>query len=166
MKACLIPGTFDPVTLGHVDMIERAAALFDEVTVAILRNPDKRGWLDWDERAALLEAAVAQSGATGRARVIQFEGLLIDCARSVGADAIVRGLRSVGDFEYEAPWARINRGMASIETVFIVSPPGLAHVSSSAARQLAAAGGPLDMFVPEAAMNILKQTGRITIGGK
>lgn len=161
MKTCLVPGAFDPVTFGHVDIMERAAALFDSVVVAILRNSAKEGWLTWDERIHLLSAVITQSKAANRVRVIKYEGSLVDCARDVRADAIIRGLRSVSDFEYEVPWAMINRSTANVETLFFMSPPELTPVSSSAARELAAYGEPLDLLVPAGAIEILRRTGRI-----
>ncbi|MDR2656295.1 MAG: pantetheine-phosphate adenylyltransferase [Oscillospiraceae bacterium] len=169
MSVCLIPGSYDPITRGHVDVIQRAAVLFGDVVVAILRNPEKRGWLTWDQREALARAAL--TGIQG-VSVIQFEGLAVDCARASGARVIARGIRSIQDFEYEAAMARANRelsGVDSIETVFLAADPSLAHWSSSAARQLAAFGGALAAVIPSGSLELLTQyilDMRTTAGGK
>jgi len=157
VSACLIPGSFDPVTYGHIDIIRRAARLFDRVTVAILRNPDKPGWLSWDEREALIRAAIGDENV----RVVQYEGLLVDCARACGVDVIVRGLRAAGDFDYETSWARVNRQTVGLETVLLASAPECAHISATAARQLAEWGGSIELFVPPVALAILKDMGRV-----
>ncbi|MDR0396232.1 MAG: pantetheine-phosphate adenylyltransferase [Oscillospiraceae bacterium] len=161
MNVCLVPGSYDPITRGHADTIRRASRLFDEVVVAILRNPDKRGWLDWDRREALARAAL--DGIPG-VKVTQFEGLAVDCARKYGAKAIVRGLRSALDFEYESVMADANRELSSyrgggdaVETVFLAAEPSLAHWSSSVARQLAAFDGPLELIVPDGSVMLLKR---------
>ncbi|MDR1570427.1 MAG: pantetheine-phosphate adenylyltransferase [Oscillospiraceae bacterium] len=171
MSVCLVPGSFDPITFGHMDVIERAIALFDTVVVAILRNPEKTGWLSWDEREALIRECIAGRPFERAVRVIQFEGLLIDCAKANRANAIARGLRAAADFEYEVSWARINRAMAAVETVFFASSPEYAHISAAAARQLAAAGGSIELFVPRPAIALLERmgkagTGRVRGGGR
>jgi pantetheine-phosphate adenylyltransferase len=158
-SVCLVPGSYDPITRGHVDIVRRASELFGEVVVAILRNPDKPGWLGWDKREALAKAAL--DGMPG-VRVEHFEGLAVDCAREFGARVIVRGLRSAQDYEYESAMARANQDVSgagaspgTVETVFLVAEASLAHWSSSAARQLAAFGGPLELVVPDKALELL-----------
>ena len=142
----VFPGTFDPVTLGHLDLIERAAALFDHLTVAVAAHHDKRHVLGVEERLALLEEATAD---LPNVSVAALDGLLVDGARSMGATAVVRGIRSAADLEYERQLALTNRAMApDLETVLLLSSPEHAHVSSTLVRQIARLGGDLTPFVP------------------
>ena len=139
----MCPGSYDPVTLGHVDVIARAAALYDEVVVAVLHNPAKRGTFSrrrapWTSRRALARPA-ATSGSS-RSRAV----LLVDVCREVGAQAIVKGLRGDTDFAYELPMALMNRHLTGVETVFLPGDPEFAHVSSSLVKEVAALGGDVD----------------------
>lgn len=145
MRIAVIPGTFDPVTRGHVDVVARAATLFDEVVVGIARNASKTPLLDVETRRAAFAAAVSE---LANVRVEIAPGLLVDFCRQVGATAIVKGLRGGGDLDTEVPMAAMNRHLAGIETVFLVSDGALAHIASSMVRDIARHGGPIDDLVP------------------
>lgn len=146
MKTLLYPGSFDPVTRGHMDIIRRAKALCDTLVVAVMHNPDKRGALEVGERVRMIEKACA--GMDG-VRVIAHGGLLVECAREVGACAVVRGLRPLGDFESEYQMAQVNRSLSGIETLMMTTSEELSSVSSSIVRQIAAFGGDIEPFVPQ-----------------
>jgi pantetheine-phosphate adenylyltransferase len=149
----LFPGSFDPITNGHVDLIVRAAALFDEVVVAIGRHPTRQPLFTLDERLELLRAAT--SGLAG-VRVDSYDGLLADFAASIGARAIVRGLRSSTDFDYELPIAQANQAMRpDVDTVFLPTRPVHGFVSASIVREIASHGGPFAPFVPAAVADAL-----------
>jgi pantetheine-phosphate adenylyltransferase len=153
-RHALFPGTFDPVTLGHLDIVRRAAQLFERVTIAVATNPSKRELLPLATRLELLREATA--GVAG-VDVVQIEGLTVDACRRLGATAIVRGLRNATDFEYEAQMARSNRVMApEIETLFLASASEHVHISSTLVRQVAEMGGPLEAFVPSAVARALR----------
>jgi pantetheine-phosphate adenylyltransferase len=140
------PGSFDPLTNGHVDVIARCARLFDRVVVAILHNPEKRALFSLDDRLAILREETA---AHSNVEVDTFEGLLVDYARSRQATAIVRGLRSVTDFDYEMHMALMNRHLnAEIETVFLMPAEQFTYVSSRLVKEIAALGGSLKGLVP------------------
>ena len=144
------PGSYDPVTNGHVDVVRRAASLFDEVVVAVLGNPAKRGLFPLDERIDLLRAAV--DGIEGVRVESVHGGLLVDYCRSVGASAIVKGVRSGNDFAYELPMALMNRHLTGIETVFLPGEPRFEHVSSSLVKEVAGYGGDVTGLVPDAVL--------------
>ena len=141
------PGSFDPVTNGHVDVIRRAAGLFDEVVVAVLDNPAKKSLFPLDERVALLQEVL--DAIDGMRVEAVAGGLLVDYCRSVGASAIVKGLRSGNDFAYELPMALMNRHLTGIETVFIPGDPRFEHVSSSLIKEVAGHGGDVIGLVPD-----------------
>ena len=149
-RRCVCPGSYDPITNGHVDVIARAAALFDEVVVAVLHNPAKAGLFEVDERVVLARSAVAERlGASARVRVQAWSGrLLVDVCREVGAVAVVKGLRGTGDLGYELPMALMNRHLTGVETVFLAGDPTLEHVSSSLVKEVAAYGGDVSGLVP------------------
>lgn len=141
----IYPGTFDPITNGHVDLVMRAARMFDEVVIAIAASPGKEPLFGLDERIALAETATADIVGT---RVTGFEGLLVDYARQIGARIIVRGLRAVSDFEYEFQLAGMNRHLApEIETLFLTPAEQYAYISSSLVREIAMLGGDVTPFV-------------------
>ncbi|MEZ6013874.1 MAG: pantetheine-phosphate adenylyltransferase [Planctomycetota bacterium] len=145
-RRAVFPGTFDPVTLGHVDLVRRAAALFDEVVVAPAAHHDKRHVFTLEERVALLQAATA--GIPG-VRVEPLTGLLVDGAARLGTRTVVRGVRNATDLEYERQMAHTNRAMAPwLDTVLLLSAPEHAHVSSTFVRQIARMGGDVSHFVP------------------
>jgi pantetheine-phosphate adenylyltransferase len=151
VRRCVCPGSYDPVTNGHLDVIERAAALFDEVVVAVLHNPAKRAAFEVAERVELVRDALRERGADpSRVRVEAFAGrLLVDVCREVGAVAVVKGLRGTGDLGYELPMALMNRHLTGLETVFLAGDPGLEHVSSSLVKEVAAYGGDVTGLVPD-----------------
>lgn len=139
-----MPGSFDPVTLGHLDVVRRAADLFDEVVVAVATNAAKRPLLPAAQRVALAGAAVA---GLPRVRVAEVPGLLVDFCRGVGATAIVKGLRFGGDYDAELPMAWMNRHLG-VETVFLPADPAVAHIASSLVKDVARYGGPIEDLVP------------------
>ncbi|MCW2582954.1 MAG: coaD [Klenkia sp.] len=141
----MCPGSFDPVTNGHVDAISRAAALYDELVVAVLVNPGKAGLFDVAERMALIGEAVS---GLANVTVDSFDGLLVDWCRSHDVPVIVKGLRAVGDFEYELQMAQMNRELAGIETVFLPTAPHVGHLSSSLVKQIARFDGDVSGLVP------------------
>jgi len=146
VRRCVCPGSFDPVTAGHVDVVARAAGLFDEVVVAVLTNPAKRSLFSLEERVALLTDAVG--GLDGVRVEAVDDGLLVDYCRRIGAAAVVKGLRSGTDFAYELPMALMNRHLTGLETVFLPGDPRFEHVSSSLVKEVAAHGGDVSGLVP------------------
>ena len=147
----MCPGSYDPVTLGHADVIRRAAALYDEVVVAVLHNPAKQGTFSPDERRDhLLDLIVDGSGDLGNVRVELFaDRLLVDVCRDVEATAIVKGLRGGTDFAYELPMALMNRHLTGVETVFLPGDPSLEHISSSLVKEVARYGGDISGLVSD-----------------
>jgi pantetheine-phosphate adenylyltransferase len=153
-RHALFPGTFDPVTLGHLDIVQRASRLFGRVTIAVASHPAKRELLPLETRIELLREVTAGIAGVSIAHV---ESLTVEGCRKLGADVIVRGLRNAADFEYEATMARSNRAMApEIDTVFLASQPAHVHISSTLVRQVAEMGGPLELFVPPAVARALR----------
>lgn len=150
----LYPGSFDPITNGHMDIIVRASRLCDELVVAVMHNPDKRGFLPVRERVALIEAACA---GMPNVRVIAHGGLLIECAAQEKIDAVVRGVRPLGDFESEFQMAQINRTLGGVETLMMPTSPEVANISSSVVRQVAAFGGEIGAFVPEKTIEAIRR---------
>jgi pantetheine-phosphate adenylyltransferase len=147
VRRAVCPGSFDPVTNGHVDVINRAAALYDELVVAVLVNPGKAGLFTVDERMELLREAVAH---LPNVTVDSFQGLLVDYCRGHDIPVIVKGLRAVSDFEYELQMAQMNRELAGIETLFVPTAPQVGHLSSSLVKQIAQFGGDVSSLVPKA----------------
>jgi len=150
------PGSYDPVTHGHLDVVERAAALHDEVVVAVLHNPAKTGTFTVEERIALLEGELAARGLAGPVRVEAFaDRLLVDVCRDVGAAVVVKGLRGGTDFAYELPMALMNRHLSGVETVFLPGDPAFGHVSSSLVKEVVRYGGDVSGLVPDAVRDAL-----------
>jgi pantetheine-phosphate adenylyltransferase len=149
-QIAVVPGSFDPVTLGHMDVIRRAARIFDEVHVLVVHNPDKApAKFPADERVRLIEASLAEQRVGGTVLVTTWtKGLLVDYCRQVGATVLVKGVRSGEDVAYETPMAIVNRDLADVDTVFLVPDPANSHVSSSLIRQVAALGGDVAPYVP------------------
>ena len=142
----LCPGTFDPVTNGHLDIIGRAAETFDAVIVGALENPSKQPMFTLEERVAMLKEAC--SGMAG-VSVVSFRGLLVDFAHAQEAGVIVKGLRAVSDYEYEIQMAQMNHRLAGVETVFIPTNPSWSFLSSSLVKEVAKLGGDVAGLVPE-----------------
>ncbi len=145
-RIAVYPGTFDPVTCGHLDLIERGRRHFDRLVIAVLRNEDKRPVFSVAERVGFLREAVAR---WDNVAVDSFQGLLVDYARRLGAQVILRGLRAVSDFEYELQMAMMNRRLApDLETVFLMPSEAYSYVSSRLVREVARLGGSLEGLVP------------------
>lgn len=158
MRRCVCPGSYDPVTNGHVDVVARAGALFDEVVVAVMVNPAKPGTFDVPERLEMLAEALA---GLDRVRTEAVEGgLLVDYARAIGAVAVVKGLRGGTDFAYELPMALMNRHLTGLETVFLAGEPALEHVSSSLVKEVAGHGGDVSGLVPDGVLARLRDRAR------
>ncbi len=146
MRRCVCPGSFDPVTNGHLDVIARASSLYDQVTVAVLVNQAKRGLLDISERIQLLEETTAE---LGNVVVESFGGLLVDFCRERDIPVIVKGLRAVSDFDYELQMAQMNHRLSGVETLFVATNPEFSFLSSSLLKEVAAHGGDVSGLVPE-----------------
>jgi pantetheine-phosphate adenylyltransferase len=146
VSGAVCPGSFDPVTLGHIDVFERAAAQFDEVVVAILFNPTKKGMFDLDERIAMIEEATTH---LPNLRVEAGEGLVVNFVTARGMTAIVKGLRTDTDFEYELQMAQMNKHIAGVDTFFVATAPRYSFVSSSLAKEVAMLGGNVSDLLPE-----------------
>jgi len=144
-RTALFPGTFDPITNGHLDVIKRAAGLFDQVIVAVGQNPEKDSLLDQPLRAQIVREAVA---GMANVRVETYSGLTVRFARELGADVIVRGLRGAAEIGFELRMAMTNRAATGIETVFILPGPDCAFISSGLVRQIARGGGDVSAMVP------------------
>jgi pantetheine-phosphate adenylyltransferase len=154
---CVCPGSYDPVTNGHLDVVRRSAALFDEVVVAVVHNPSKRGHFAIDERLELLQASLDPDLlASGRVRVDEVPGgLLVDYCRRIGAGAVVKGVRGSTDVDYETPMAQMNRHLSGLETVYLPGDPRWLHVSSSLVREVARLGGDVTGLVPDVVLERL-----------
>ena len=147
MAIALCPGSFDPVTLGHLDIIERSARHFDEVIIAVIRNPQKtQSLFSLEERQEMLKEALPH---VGNVRIEFFKGLLVEFAKEHGADAIVKGLRAVSDFDYELQMAQMNQKLAGIDTFFLSTSPQYSFLSSSLVREVARFGGDVSAMVPK-----------------
>lgn len=145
-RIALYPGSFDPLTNGHVNIIERGLALCDELVVAIVHNPNKSAMFTLEERMEVLREVFPDDR---RVRLTTFSGLLVNYARETGASAILRGLRAVADFEYEYQMANMNRRLApEVETVFLMAEPGSFFVSSRLVKEVALLGGDISASVP------------------
>jgi pantetheine-phosphate adenylyltransferase len=163
MRLAVYPGSFDPTTFGHIDVIERASRLFDELLVAVLVNTRKSPSRSAHERAAILRLAIDEELGESAAgvEVVAFEGLTVDLARQRGAMAIVRGLRALSDFENELAIAHLNRKLApDVDTVFFMTGVEHAYLSSSLVREIAAFGGDISAMVPGAVVRSLVGDGR------
>jgi pantetheine-phosphate adenylyltransferase len=152
--AAIYPGSFDPVTLGHLDIITRAARLFPRLVVAVVGNPSKRSMFTADERVAMIRDEVADLGA--RVEVTAFDGLLVDLCAELGVTTLVKGLRGAGDLEIELRMAQTNHQIGDVETVFLATAPERSHLASSFVREIARFGGRLDHAVPPAVEQALR----------
>ncbi len=151
MTSVLCPGSFDPPTNGHIDVIDRCIATFDRVVVAIVENPSKQPAFTVDERKAFVAASCPD------AEVIAFRGLVVEAARAAGADLIVKGLRGEADFAYELQMAQMNRSFGGVDTMFMAASPEFSYLSSSLVKEVAALGGDVSRLVPADVARALKE---------
>ncbi|MFQ6145622.1 pantetheine-phosphate adenylyltransferase [Streptomyces seoulensis] len=145
MRRAVCPGSFDPITNGHLDIIARASRLYDEVYVAVMINQSKKGLFEIDERIELIRDVIAEYG---NVRVESFHGLLVDFCKQREIPAIVKGLRAVSDFDYELQMAQMNNGLTGVETLFVPTNPTYSFLSSSLVKEVAAWGGDVSHLVP------------------
>lgn len=158
MKLAIYPGTFDPITKGHMDVITRAIRIFDRLVVAVAKNPAKKPLFNFEERINLARQVVESMEDCDRVEVAGFQNLTVEFARSIGATAIIRGLRAVSDFEYELQIALTNRKLAlDIESVFLMPSVEYIYLNSSIVKQVAKHGGDVRSFVPEIVMEKLEE---------
>ena len=156
MKIAVYPGTFDPVTLGHLDIIRRGAHLVDKLVIGVTTNPSKEPMFTASDRLAMVRREVV--GIPGKIEVVQFDSLLMDFAESQGATAILRGLRAVADFEYEFQMAGMNQQLNDeIETVFLMADVSLQPIASKLVKEIARFGGSIDKFVPPAVVDDVRR---------
>jgi pantetheine-phosphate adenylyltransferase len=146
MRRAVCPGSFDPVTNGHLDIVERASRVFDEVIIGVLINQSKTGLFTVEERLEMLGEATAPYG---NVRVASFHGLLVDFCRSQGAAVVVKGLRAVSDFDYELQMAQMNIGLSGVETLFMPTNPLYSFLSSSLVKDVVKWGGDVSAYVPD-----------------
>ncbi len=154
MRIGCCPGTYDPVTNGHLDIVARAAHVFDRVIVAVLINPGKQPMFTLEERLAMLKEATSDIAGI---EVASFEGLLVDYARERSVTAIVKGLRAVSDFDYELQMAQMNYRLARVETMFMSTNPSYSYLSSSLVKDVARNGGDVTGLVPEPVLQRLRE---------
>ncbi len=156
-RIAVVPGSFDPVTRGHLDVIERAAGIFDELHVLVVHNPGKTALLPIAQRVTLIQESIAEAGIQGNILVTSWSvGLLVDYCTDVGASVLVKGIRSEVDVTYETPMAIVNRDLAGVETVFLLPSPEHSHVSSSLVRQVSSLGGDVTPYVPPSVARFLQ----------
>lgn len=154
MTTALIPGSFDPPTNGHLDVIERCEGLFDEIIVAVIRNPSKQPLFTEEEREAMLAEMTSR---WDNITIESFDGLLVDYAEEVGADVIVKGLRAVTDFDYELQMSQMNRALSGIDTFFVATSPEFGYLSSSLVKDVSSYGGSVEGLVPDVVAKALKE---------
>jgi len=153
MKTALFPGSFDPVTKAHVDILERSLSLFDKIIVGVGINSNKQAFLDVETRRKMLEAVFVHQP---KIEVAAYEGLTVDFCRKAGAQYMLRGIRTVSDFEYEKAIAQMNHALEpEIESIFIVSKPGYSSISSTIVREILRYKGDVSQFVPDEALPFL-----------
>jgi len=152
-RRCVCPGSFDPVTNGHLDVVERASRLYDQVTVAVLVNESKTGLFTVEERMDLLREVTAD---LGNVTVDSFQGLLVDYCRDRSIPVVVKGLRAVSDFDYELQMSQMNNRLSGIETLFVATNPEYSFLSSSLVKEVARWGGDVAGLVPDAVLARLR----------
>ncbi len=158
MKKALFPGSFDPITLAHVDILQRALPLFDEVVVGIGLNSTKQSFLSAEQREEMVRLVYKD---VPKVKVAAYQGLTVDYCKQIGAQYMIRGIRSTLDFEYEKAIAQMNHAMhPDIESIIILSKPGFSAISSTIVRDILRNGGNIDQFVPKAVAEILKQANK------
>lgn len=152
MTTALCPGSYDPPTNGHIDVIDRVVSAFDHVIVSVIANPSKEYLFAVEQRARMLEEIHGES-----IEVTTFSGLLVDHVRDVGADVVVKGLRTVDDYEYENQMAQMNRHLTGMETLFVPTRPEFGFISSSLVKEVARLGGSMSGLVPDVVEKALKE---------
>ena len=153
MKIALFPGSFDPVTKAHVDIVKRSVSLFDKIYIGIGANSSKQGLLSVAKREDMLRAVFEMEP---KIHIVAYEGLTVDFCKSIGAQFMIRGIRTVSDFEYEKAIAQMNHTMApDIESIFIVSKPGYSSISSTIVREIMRHNGDVSQFIPKEALALL-----------
>ena len=155
-RIAVVPGSFDPITLGHTDVIARASKMFDELHVVVVHNPDKHALLPIVKRVELIEQAVEGLGLENIVVAQWSMGLLVDYCADVEATVLVKGIRTSTDITYETPMAMVNRNLSGVETVFLMPEPGHSYVSSSLVRQVASLGGDVRPYVPHVVADYLQ----------
>ena len=154
MTAALVPGSFDPPTNGHLDVIERCVGIFDEVIVGVIRNPSKSPLFNEQERIDMLTDLCSQ---WDNVKIGSFGGLLVDYAKQTGADLVVKGLRAITDFDYEFQMSQMNRHLSGIVTLFVATKPEYGYLSSSLVKEVSRLGGDVDALVPASVAAAMKE---------
>lgn len=158
MITALFPGSFDPFTLGHLDIVKRAAQISDQVIVGVTHNPNKQWKLDFETRVAIIEESLKTEQLNAAVRVKQLPaGLLVTAAKELGATHLIKGLRNAQDFSYEEPMARMNQEIGQMETIFLLTKAEYAHVSSSLVKEIHSLGADVTSYLPPAAIKSLNQ---------
>lgn len=158
MKTAIYPGTFDPITYGHLDIVERAARLFDKIIITVAMNPSKKPLFSAEDRVYLIEQSISGINNEAVLEVETFSGLIVDFAREKNAAAIIRGLRAISDFEYELQMALMNRRLeADITTVFLMPHENYTYLNSTIVKEVASFGGDISNFVPPIVEQRLKK---------
>lgn len=157
-KPAVYPGSFDPITNGHLDLLERGLKIFDRIVVAVAANPGKNPLFSLEERVALIKASIKAHPFEDRLEVRTFSGLLVDYVKKIEARAILRGLRAISDFEYEFPMAMMNSKLCTdVETLFLMTGPKYVYLSSTIIKQVVVAGGSISGLVPEPVEKLLRE---------
>ncbi len=158
MKIAVYPGSFDPVTKGHLDILERASSMFDKVIIAVLKNNSKKSYMPTSDRVELIRKSIEEMETLKNVEVGSFEGLTIDYARKTGAKFLIRGLRAVSDFEYEMQLSQTNQAIApEIGTVFLITKPKYNFISSGIVKELSSLGQDVSKFVPKSVVEYLQK---------
>jgi pantetheine-phosphate adenylyltransferase len=157
-ELAIYPGSFDPITLGHLSVLQRAAKVFPSVQLLVVHNPAKKSVFSLNERASLAAGALAEVSAPSNIEIATLsEGLLVEHAKKLGASALIKGFRTASDIEYELPMAQVNRDLSSIETIFLASEAGFGFVSSSLVREVASLGGDVSKYVTPSVAKALEE---------